>query len=346
MNDEEIVELIIGFDSLYQSMIRCKRNVSWKNSVARYYLHGIEETLKLEAQLKGGTYKAKPPKEIKITHPKPRTAVSIGFKDRVYQRSLNDNVLYPYMTKQFIHQNFACQKGKGTDLARATLDKYLHRAYMHYGLDFHVLQCDIHDYYPNMNHEVAEKTFHDKLPPIAYEMTETILRDQYGGNVGYNPGSQMIQIAGISVLSPMDHFIKERLHIKLYIRYMDDFVLIHPDRGYLEYCRQQVTAFLKKMGFELNPTKTRIYPARAGVKMLGFTHRLTPTGRVVRIISSENVRSERRKLRRMVNLAKKGLMTRTKVYESYQGWKAHAGKGDTHGLQVRMDKYYHTLWSE
>ena len=47
----------------------------------------------------------------------------------------------------------------------------------------------------------------------------------------------MIQIAGIAVLNDLDHFIKERLHVKYYIRYMDDFILTHEDPNYLTKCK-------------------------------------------------------------------------------------------------------------
>lgn len=57
--------------------------------------------------------------------------------------------------------------------------------------------------------------------------------DSFEGDRGLGLGSQISQIMELLVLNDLDHFIKEKLHIKYYIRYMDDFILIHPDRGYL-----------------------------------------------------------------------------------------------------------------
>lgn len=234
MNDaEEIAENVIGFEPLLDSMYKCKKGVIWKDSVAHYYLNGIEETLKLEKQLREGTYKARKPVCFKVTHPKERDIVSISFRDRVYQRSLNDNAIYPQMSKGFIYDNMACQKGKGTDKARNRLKAFLQKYYRKHGTDGYVLQCDISGYYPNMKHEVALETFKKKLDGWTYEKTETVLNEQYDGDTGYNPGSQMVQIAGISVLDELDHYIKEVLRIKYYIRYMDDFILIHESEEYL-----------------------------------------------------------------------------------------------------------------
>lgn len=341
---EDALEKVIGFEALYESMHRCKKNVLWKDSVAHFYLHGIEECLRLEKQLKDGTYKPRSPKKFTITHPKKREIVSIAFRDRVYQRSLNDNVLYPEISKSFIYDNAACQKGKGTDFAIKRLEQFMKQAYKECGTDAYVLQCDIKGYYPNMSHAVAEETFRKSLSDEHYQMTEKILREQYDGDVGYNPGSQMIQIAGISVLNPLDHLIKEVFHVKWYLRYMDDFVLIHADKDFLAVCMKKISVFLQTIHFQLHQNKTKIFPLKSGIKMLGFSHRLTDTGKVIRIIEPKNIKSERKKLRRMARLVRSDKMEKQKVDDCYATWKAHANKGNSTKLLKRMDKYYTDLW--
>ena len=56
----------------------------------------------------------------------------------------------------------------------------------------------------------------------------------------------------------MDHFIKEKLHIKGVIRYQDDFILFHESKDYLKYCLNELTKFLEKENLKLN-SKTRLY---------------------------------------------------------------------------------------
>lgn len=336
---------VIGFEALYESAMKCKKGVIWKDSVAHYILNIIEETIKLEEQLKDGSYKPRPQKPFTVNScGKVRTVMGVAFRDRVYQRSLNDNAIYPAMVKGFIYDNGACQKNKGTNFSRERLVCFLQRYYRKHGTDGYVLQCDIKGYYPNMRHDVVEKTFKKQLAPEIYRMACEVMRGQYSGEVGYLPGSQMIQIAGISVLNGLDHFIKERLRIKLYTRYMDDFILIHEDKEYLEKCREEIAKQLEPMGFELHPKKTRIYPITEGIKFLGFIYRLTGTGKVVRMVLPKNVKDYRRKLRRLVNLAKKGRLTREKVDECYRSWRAHAEKGNSTKLLRRMDAYYRDLW--
>lgn len=340
MSEEEI----IGYDALYDSMRKCALGVRWKSSVAHFYLNGPEEVLKLERELKDGTYRARPPKKFVILSPKRREISSVSFRDRVYQRSLNDNVLYPVMTKSFIYDNWACQKGKGTDRARERLKEFLCRFYRKHGTDGYFAQFDIRGYYPNMSHAYVEEMFREKLPEDAYRRVLDVLHSQYEGDRGYNPGSQMIQIAGISVLDKMDHYIKEQLRVKFYLRYMDDFILVHNDRAYLEDCMEKITAWLTERGFEINEEKTRIFPIAEGVRFLGFDYSLTETGKVLMFVDPKNVKAKRKNLRRLVEKSKRGELPRESVDESYRSWRDHAAKGNSYRLLQRMDRYYNDLW--
>lgn len=339
-----VVESVIGFDPLYESMRKCKKGVIWKDSTASYCLNAIERTMKLSRELKDGSYKARPTVKFTITSPKPREIASITFRDRVYQRSLNDNVVYPVMSNSFIYDNYACQKGKGTDAARNRLKSFLRKHYLKHGCHGYVAQFDIHGYYPTMSHEITEGLFREKLPPEISDMVVRILREQYEGDAGYNPGSQLIQIAGISILDRFDHFVKEQLHAKYYIRYMDDFLIISDDKEYLEVCRTKMEQYLTSIHFVLNPKKTLIYPLSEGIDFLGFVFSLTETGKVLMTVRSTNVKRERRKLRRLVAKSLRGELPRDKVDESYAAWRNHAGKGNSYKLLQRMDSYYNNLW--
>lgn len=334
----------ICFNSLYDSMEKCKKGVLWKDSTAAFCLNGVENIIKLNDQIKSEKYKPRQVHKFRITSPKPREIISVGFRDRVFQRTLNDLIVYPRASKSFIYDNMACQKHKGTDLARDRLKEFLHKMYRKYGLDFYVLQCDIKGYYPNMRHDVVAAKFKKFLDDLTYERCMTVLNHQYESDVGFNPGSQMVQIAGISVLDNLDHHIKERLRIKPYVRYMDDSILLSNDVERLKSCKDNISYELSKLGFNLNEKKTKIYPISKGISFLGFTFRLTRTGKVIMSVDSRNVKQEKKKLYRLVKLAKQGKKSKAKVYECYKCWKAHASKGNSFKLIQRMDKYFKKLW--
>lgn len=334
---------IISYDALWDSMVKCKKGVIWKDSVANYVLNGVQETAKLADSLADGTYKERKPRYFTVKYPKERQIMSISFRDRVYQRSLNDVAIYPMMSKSFIYDNCACQKGKGADFARNRMKCHMERYYREYGPAGWILKIDIKKYYDSMRHDVVKALFKKKLPPDIYERAATIL-DSFPGEVGFNPGSQIVQIAGISVLDELDHYIKERLRVKHYIRYMDDMVLISDSHKQLQEWLNIIKQKLSEIGFEVHPKKTKITSLRIGTMWLGYHYRLTGTGKVVMEADPQRLKSTRKKYFRLVQKCKRGEIDPEKVHQSYLCWRSCASKGDGWRMLHNTDKYYTKLW--
>ena len=347
MNFSESIE----FEPLYKSMWKCKCGKMKKASVARFVTHGIEETIKLETELKGQgkkPYKPRKPKTFTLTYPKVRPCSSIHIRDRIVQRSLNDNNIYPHMTSGFVWDNMACQRGKGTTKAMDRVNTFLHRYYINNNNSNKgwVWQFDIEGYYRNMRHIDARRCFEKRLDKRTVDNAEAWLQRQYPYDIGYEPGSQMVQILGISLLDPLDHFVKERVPAKYYLRYMDDGFVISNDKEFLEECQRKMAQELSKFSMNYHPIKTRIFPLQDGIKILGFTFRLTATGKVVRILNPQNIKHERKKLVRMAHLVAKGKMTEAKYRECYDAWRSHALLGNSYKLLQSMDEYANNLLKE
>ena len=338
LTDEEI----IGYEALWDSMIKCKSGVLWKDSVAQFFLNGVNEVRKLSEELENGTYKERPHHYFKVTSPKERDIMSISFRDRVYQRSLNDVAIYPEMTKHFIYDNGACQRGRGTDFARNRMKCHLQRFFRKHGLDGYVLKMDIKSYYATMRHDVAKATFAKYLDPNICERADAIL-DGFPGEMGFNPGSQIIQIAGISVLNDVDHYAKEQLRIKHYIRYMDDTIIIGESKEQLRGWLNALAEKLAEIGFTLHPRKTKITPIKDGFMFLGFEYRLTKTGKIIMTVDPKRVSAERRKLFRMARLVKEGKMSEEKIRQCYGSWREHASHGNSWHMLQKMDSYFENL---
>ena len=134
--------------------------------------------------------------------------------------------------------------------------------------------------------------------------------------------------------------------MKLYIRYMDDLIMIHESREFLEECMRAVEEELRKIGFETNPKKTRIYNLRDGIMFLGFRFCLTETGKVVMIADPKKVKAARKKYRRLVAKAKRGECTKESVDMSWATWINHLENGNSYKLIQRMNQYYNDLWEE
>ena len=103
------------------------------------------------------------------------------------------------------------------------------------------------------------------------------------------------QVFAIFYLNDLDHFIKEQLKIKYYVRYQDDFLLFHESKDYLKYCFEEIKKFLKKEKLELN-NKSRLYTNNNNFIFLGRNQK----GKYARY------RSVKRKLKKRVYLYKTG----------------------------------------
>ena len=338
-------EKVIGVDALFDSMNKCAKGVRWKGTVAYFRHNWTDEIPKLSDQLHNGSYKERRAKFFTITEPKVREIMSIHFRDRVYQRSLNDVAIYPQVSRSFIADNFACQKGKGTLAARQRLEEYLHRYYRKHGTDGYILKIDIKGYYPNMNHRFAEKMLSEYLDDDTYQMAARVLQ-HLPGEVGYNPGSQIVQIVGITALDDTDHYIKERLGVKYYIRYMDDFLIIHHDRETIEGYLTAIRAKLEGQGMRINASKTFIQKVRDPVTHLGFIYRLTPSGKVVVLADPAKIKHEKKKVMRMIAKVRKGEMTKHDVDVHFKAFKGSVRYGNSHQLIYRLNRWYESLWKE
>ena len=207
---------------------------------------------------------------------------------------------------------------------------------------------DIKNYFGSTPHEVSKAAVRKRLDDTwAYKRVADIIDSFDQGEdptIGMGLGSQITQITQLAVPDIIDHLIKERYHIRYYIRYMDDFILIHEDMEHLKRYRDEIRVQLAALGLRVSEKKTKIFPLTQGIKFLGFKFRLTETGKVIKTLSKENIAHERRKLRKQRHLAEEGRMTKRQCDECYTSWKAHAERGNTHNLILEMDKFYKELW--
>lgn len=338
-------EKVISFGALYEGLEKARRNVMWKDSVSGYSLDGLENTLRLQQELRDGTYRISDYQRFMIHEPKEREIVATRIRDRQFQRSLCDNVLYDEMTRGFIHDNCACQRGKGVDFALDRMNAHLQRYYRKHGSSGWVLRCDIRRYFPETPHEVAKEAIRKRVKDPRCCLAAEEIVDSFGGDRGIGLGSQVSQLVELSVLDPIDHYIKERLRIKHYVRYMDDFILIHEDRAALESAKRVIAEKVNALGLEMN-RKTQISPLKNGIRFLKWRFILTDSGRVIRRISRQSVAKERRKLKKLAGKIRRGEIPEEYLWTSFQSWRANARRGNAGRQIYEMEKLYNQLKEE
>jgi len=97
---------------------------------------------------------------------------------------------------------------------------------------------------------------------------------------------------------------------------------------------------------ELHPKKTRIFSLTRGLTFLGFEYHVSRTGQTYMLLAPAKTKETRKKLVKMVHLAKKGVIGRADCDNTYQQYRNYVMKGKSHKLLVRMDKFYKNLWIE
>ena len=144
-------------------------------------------------------------------------------------------------------------------------------------------------------------------------------------------GSMCSQIIAIMYLDNLNHFIKEKLHIKKYILYMDDGLLMHEDKEYLKTCMHEIKTYLNGLKLELNTQKTSIDSMKNGIDFLGFKFYLKNNKLILKVRNGTK-KNFKKKIKRLNKQYFEGKITdkdRKCVIASYIG---HLSYGDCNNL--------------
>jgi RNA-directed DNA polymerase len=129
-------------------------------------------------------------------------------------------------------------------------------------------------------------------------------------------------------LNELDKFIKNKLRIKYYIRYVDDFVILDERREKLIDWKKEIDNFLKQeLKIELHPDKSRIVLLSKGIDFVGFRNFY-----YYKLLRKRSIRNMKRK----IDLFKHGLIEKDKFIASFQGWDAYAKWANTYKLRKNL----------
>lgn len=292
----------------------------------------------LRESLINKTYTVSSYGEFIIYEPKKRIVKSGSFKDKIVQHSLCDNVLLPEAGKHFIENNFAGQIGKGTLFGLDHLRDDMLQFYTEHGIKGYVLKCDITKFFYTIDHKILKDIIRKYFSDEDILWLCDLFIDSTKEDIGIPLGNQISQVFALMYLDGLDHLITEKLQIKYYGRYMDDFYLIHEDKKYLEYCLAVIQNYIHSLKLTLNG-KTQIIPFKNGINFLGFHTYVTRDGKAIRKLKGENKRKIKKRLLKNSELVKSDRMTKEKFYESYNSWRNHASHGNCVKLIHQMDNY-------
>ena len=331
---------IASFSDLLAAALRAAKGKRAKPGAAAFLANLEKEVLRLEWELQSGRYRPGRYKKIEVFDPKHRIVSAAPFRDRVVHHAFCA-VCEPIFERGFIHDSYANRTGKGTHRAVARYEKFRDCSKL-------VLRCDIYRYFPAIDHAILKA---DLRRRIACERTLALADRIIDGSNPQEPvhllfpgddlftplarrrglpiGNLTSQFFANLYLNGLDHFCKEVLRAKGYLRYVDDFALFHDSPEQLREWRCCIDRFLEGRRLRLHPRKTAILPTSEPAPFLGFV--LLPGG--FRRLPEDNVRRFRNRLRGMKDRYGNGTISKDDVRRRVRSWIAHAEHANTWRLR-------------
>lgn len=328
-------EKICDFENLYKAHKRARCCKSHKKDVILFEMNLSENLWKIKNSLENHTYKVSGYNKFMIFDPKEREIQALSYYDRIVQHALCDEVLTPFFDKRLIYDNAACRIGKGTHFALKRLTLFLQQHYKKYGANGYILKCDIRKYFPSIHHNVLKNQLQKIIPDkdILNLLFHIIDSFEHSPNRGLPMGNQTSQLFALFYLDPLDRFIKEKLRIKYYVRYMDDLVLLSQDKEYLSDCLKIMQKIVNNdLLLEFNE-KTQIFPLKNGVDFLGFHFYLTDSGKVVKKLRRSSKVRFKNRMKKLQKDYKTGKIQLENIKMSLASYKGHLKHGHTYKLR-------------
>jgi RNA-directed DNA polymerase len=338
---DHFFEDLTTYVNLYQAYKKAARGKRGLPEVAAFAYHEDDHLFQLQRELQVMSYKPGLYRSFYILDPKRRLISAAPFRDRVVHHALC-NLIEPLFERTFIGDSYANRVGKGThralDRAQAFAKQYPY-----------VLQCDVKQFFPSVDHAVLRAILRRKITDervlwlcdLILQSGEGVLNEEY--EMQWFPGDDLLaasrprglpignltsQFWGNVYMNELDQFIKRRLHVRAYVRYVDDFLLFAADKETLWVWKQALRPELARLRLTLHEGSSTVYPTRTGIPFLGF--RLYPDQRKLK---RKNGVAFSRRLRRSYRELARGEISTAKLHERVQGWIAHVAHGNTWGLR-------------
>ena len=231
-----------------------------------------------------------------------REVFAADFRDRVVHH-LIIRKLNPLFEKQFIYDSYACREGKGTHFGIRRLSGFIRACSDNYNRDCYVLKLDIEGFFMHINRKTLferlrkfiEEKYREQDKGLIIELCEKVIFNDCTANCiikgrrndwvdlppskslfhsppgcGLPIGNLTSQIFANFYLDAFDHFVKHDLGIRYYGRYVDDWVIVHPDKAYLQALIPRLDRFLREqLGLNVHPRKIYLQHYSKGVAFLG-----------------------------------------------------------------------------
>ncbi len=201
----------------------------------------------------------------------------------------------------------------------------------------YVFKADIKRYFENVNQELLLKIINKKIKDKKVLWLIKKILDNYDGKIegkGMPLGNYTSQFFANIYLNELDYFVKHKLKARFYIRYVDDFVILHKSREILEVYKSEINNFLKeKLKIELHQDKSRIKLLKNGISFLGY--KIFYNYKSIKKINKERFE---KKFFENINDYKEGIEDYNHLISLLNGWFGYIKLANTYKYRRKLAK--------
>lgn len=300
--------------SAYRKAAKGKRNTRSHREFAQDLNTNLAA---LGDRLRTGQYRPGAPRTFLVHEPKTREITAMPFVDRVAQHALC-NVIEPIFDGVFLPQSYACRSNKGTHAAARQVQAELRR-YAANAVNPWVLKTDFSGYFHNVQRDILHTEYRRKIAcPPTLRLLEAMIPP---GGVGLPIGNLTSQLSANLYGHVVDRWLVHTMGVTRFLRYMDDIVVLDPDRSALVRLQSALESFaLNTLGLRFS--RWSIQPVARGVNFVGYL--IWPTYKLLR---RDSVLRAKRKIKRY---AQHGEIDRLRMFLA--SWRGHAQWADSNNL--------------
>lgn len=258
-----LLPLIEDVDNLRYASWKAAKGKRYNQAVLAYQANVEDNLQTLRQQIQRGKVQVGDYRHFKVYEPKERDITAAAFCEQVLHHALM-NVCHPVFERYQIYDSYASRKGKGTYAALDRAKQFTHRYEW-------FLKLDVRKFFETIHHEVlkAQLARLFKEPRLLGIFGQLINSYEAHPLRGLPIGNLTSQYFANHFLSGLDHFIKEQLHIRGYVRYMDDMVLWADEKQKLKTAQVHIQAHVREqLRSELKPPQ--LNRSRLGLPFLGY----------------------------------------------------------------------------
>lgn len=297
----------------------------------------------MSKKLLNKTYKIGKYKQFYIYEPKKRNIEALSYKDRVVLMAFCTNIIQPKIEKKLIYDNVACRKGKGTFFGIKRLENFLRDYFKKNKTNQgYFLKCDVKKYFQSIDHNIlAQYLRKSGLDNEDMWFIDKLLESRYSEHgIGLPIGNQTSQWFGLFYLNVVDRLIKEKLQVKYYVRYMDDMILVHNNKEFLKFCKQEIEKCVKEeLDLSFN-SKTQIGRLKNGIDFLGFRHILCEKGEIKTFLRGQAKLRLRKNVKTLSKLRELNLVDKEYIDVRLNSFKGHLCHSNSKKLLITLRTKY------